>query len=282
MSRTLSQSSPVPSIKNLVLWLDATQEDALTNTNGAKSVDNGDYIQSWTDKNPQFSIPLTFSIATTSRYPSYSESAINGLPALYFDGATDGTGDYLSTAEEARIAKPNSFTIFAVFKPIAGYSTSEGCLGILTKQTGSVISNPPYAVCFVGVRSKFGGSVVNDGDTSGATSNLNATGSNDNSIVNGNSYIGTLSHAINVTSTGFKSFLNGGNYFKTSATYSTGLSGGNLVIGAQKTSVDTRFFKGYIAEIVMYNRNLTNEEANSVLSYLGQKWKISVDKMTQL
>ena len=53
-ARALSQSSDVASIKNLVVWADATQENAITNTNLTKNVENGDSVKSWTDRNPQF------------------------------------------------------------------------------------------------------------------------------------------------------------------------------------------------------------------------------------
>lgn len=286
-ARSLTQDSTVQTISNLVLWLDATQEGALTNTNDSTSVEDNDYIKSWTDRNMQLSTQLTFSNNITNRYPSYTESAINRLPALYFDGADDGTGDYLYTANDPRITKPDQFTIFVVFKPVSGYSTTDTCLGILTKQTGTeinlggAINNPPYSVCFIQTLNKFGGTVVRDNNTSGATGNLNSSSTaNDNSIHANNSYIGILSHK-STSGSGLKSILNGSYYRAVSGLPNISSTAGNLVIGGQKIGSNGRFFKGYIGEIIMYNRALNDEEANSVLIYLGQKWQIKVSQMTQ-
>jgi aminopeptidase C len=47
-----------------------------------------------------------------------------------------------------------------------------------------------------------------------------------------------------------------------------------LRIGAQKTSNSDRFFDGYIHEIIVYDRYLSNSEISAIEEYLQDKWDI--------
>jgi prepilin-type N-terminal cleavage/methylation domain-containing protein len=91
-ARSRTQNSPVSSINNLVLWMEATTEGAILNTNNSNNVSDGDYVLSWTDINAQMPFPLVFTSSSGS-YPIYRKDATNGIPAIEFDGVND----YLDT-----------------------------------------------------------------------------------------------------------------------------------------------------------------------------------------
>ncbi len=265
-ARALSQSSDVASIKNLVVWVDATQENAITNTNLTKNVENGDSVKSWKDRSPQYTPNLVFSTSESGTYPTFRENAINGLPALEFDGVNN-TGDYLEAASTARINQLENFAIFAVFTALPGYSSTESRIGILLKREAT-ISNEVYGMIFNGV-SKTIGSIVIDSSNS-----VTFTSSAVNGIKDNIPAIGFVQHATGISS-GFVSYINGaasGNAANPLSSISSDSSA--LAIGRGRTV--TRYFKGYISEIIMYNKALTKEERKSVEKYLGKKWGIAV------
>ncbi|MBU6339104.1 MAG: hypothetical protein KGQ36_03930 [Rickettsiales bacterium] len=271
-ARALSQSSDVNSIKNLVVWVDATRENTITNTSNSKNVSDGDYIQSWLDVTPQYTPNLSFSTSTTNTYPIYRENAINGLPALEFDGVNAADGDLLeisgSAAGAERINQLDNFAIFAVFTALPGYNVTETRIGILMKQLISV-NNETYGMSFIG-SNKTISSIVTDGNNT--TIFVNTTS---NAITNSVPAIGFVQHATGISS-GFVVYLNGTLLGSRNAQSSIRNGVSNLTIGKGRTS--TRYFKGYISELIMYNEALTPEERKSVTKYLSQKWGIAVSQ----
>jgi len=262
-ARALSQSSDVASIKNLVVWVDATQENAITNTNLTKNVENGDSAKSWTDRSPQYTPNLVFS--TSSRagtYPKFRENAVNGLPALEFDGVLDS----LEAASTARINQLENFAIFAVFTAIPTYSTDTR-KGILLK-TESGANNEVYGMLFNGTTKTIGSIVV---DSSGSVTIVAAA---TNGIKDNIPAIGFVQHATGVSS-GFVSYINGA-ASGTSGTPKSSISSGSSGLAIGRGSHSARYFKGYISEIIMYNKALTTEERKSVEKYLSKKWGIAV------
>jgi len=270
-ARALSQSSDVASIKNLVVWVDATQENAITNTNLTKNVENGDSVKSWTDRSPQYTPNLVFSTPSAVTSPIFRKNAVNGLPALEFDGLlSNSTGDYLGVASTARIDQLENFAIFAVFTAFPTDSTDR--TGILFKQESGanweVYGMSFNGMSFNGPTNTISSTVV---DSSGSIAYIYAAA---NGIKYNIPAIGFVQHATGVSS-GFVSYINGaasGNSGTPKSSINSGSSA--LVIG--KGSHAYRHFKGYISEIIMYNRALKKEEINSVTKYLGQKWGIAV------
>lgn len=276
-ARTITQSSDAASIKDMIFWMDASQEFAIKNTNNSRDVVDGDYVKTWTDRNPQLQIPLTFSQSSTNYYPIYRESAVNGLPGIEFDGASS-SGDYLQVAEESRIAKPKNHTIFAVFSPIQDSSTTNA-VGILHKESGTspdgvTISNSPYSLLFNSTNMKVAGVVMDD--TGSNTFIGTSSDSFNNSVSYNTPVIASITHNSVTTSSGYKIYVNGVIKNTGTARTSIGQSQAALYIGRQKNWATDRTYKGYISEIIMYDRVLTTEERNSVEKYLGKKWGITL------
>ena len=274
-ARALSQSSDVASIKNLIFWMDATQENSVINTSDSKIVSDGDNIKSWTDRNPQFQVPLVFSTSTANTYPIYRDSAINGLPALQFNGSNGaGSGYYLSTPSESRIAKPDNFSIFAVFTALSGHTTNSR-IGILAKQKTDTVGSEMYGINFNGLDQTIN-SVVMGGSPLGLVS-VNLYEPISNIITDNVASIAGVTHNTQNSTSGFKLYKNGTNFASRNPSTSIIDAGTALNIGSGRTTIETkRFCKCYISEIIMYNRALKKEEINSVTKYLGQKWGIAV------
>ena len=77
-AQTLTQSSPVNSLKGLVLWLEPTMEASFQDS---QKVDGG-ALTKWYDVNPQPTISNTFTASTGITYKQ--TSATNALPSVVF------------------------------------------------------------------------------------------------------------------------------------------------------------------------------------------------------
>src|SRR5690606_3873032 len=62
----------------------------------------------------------------------------------------------------------------------------------------------------------------------------------------------------------------------TTATKTAENAYGSWVIGSHKSG-GSEFINGYIAEIIIYNRLITNAEREDVEDYLSQKWGIELN-----
>lgn len=262
-AKTITKGSPVPSIKNLVLWLDAAN-DTLTNSSGSQSIQDGDFIKSWLDQNPQMTNSLLFATETADTYPIFYENGINGLPALKFDGSDD----ILSTADQARISQMDNHSIFVVFD--LPYSDSEylghsDSMALLTKGSDPWTRNYSFQV------NKWTNNIV--GGTNGGGSTVSAN----NAIKKRRPTLGTLTHDATNTSNGFKNYVNGSNMASGAASSSIGTSSTTLKIGNYYPEGHGSSITGClcsISEIIMYSRVLNDEERQSVEKYLIKKWNI--------
>ena len=116
-ARTLTNSSPVASIKDLVFWFEPTLEESFLSSQAEDQLQ----ISQWNDINPQ-SIKKYFALKTASAHVTYEDNAINSLPGVRFNGANSANG-YLtlsstsSTSDFTNIqTTTNRFTAFIVMK----------------------------------------------------------------------------------------------------------------------------------------------------------------------
>lgn len=101
-ARGLTASSPVTSIQNLVAWYDSVSDASFDDSEEGDSLS----IANWYDLNPQSS--LKNNMASSTSKAVYNAKAINGLPALYFNGS-----DY-NGYSSANLVIDTEMTIFAV------------------------------------------------------------------------------------------------------------------------------------------------------------------------
>ena len=84
--RNLTTNSPIPTIKDLMIWVETSLEKSFIET----EAQNNNPVSIWYDSNPT-SIEKNNAIASSAvNYPIYIENVFNGvIPALRFDGVND-------------------------------------------------------------------------------------------------------------------------------------------------------------------------------------------------
>jgi len=243
-ARAQTQSSPINSIPGIFAWYETTSENAFD----VQNPDDGQVVTTWNDLNPLSPIiknPL--SQTTVGAKPTYKNASFNGLPSLYFDG-----GDYLSISSiSSSVLLPNTqSTIFIVFN-ISSISTL-----LFSFQTSA--SNR-YALEINTSLPRF--DCVND--TSG-------------SLVGSTNVVGTPTIVTLYKSANTQSiYVNGSLNATQSNSQTLTAFSGELDIGKY---IDGGYLvSGNIAELVIYDHALKNEERQSIEKYLGKKWGIALN-----
>ena len=249
-ARSLTRGSPVASISGLVAWWDATSEASFKSS----EADDGSKISTWYDINPQSSSKNDLTQATLAKKPIYTASAINGLPALSFDGSAQYLGVPYSADFNA-----SQFTIFAVVRPTA-YNTAYG----------PIVASRDYET--------MGGYVLYAANT----------GHYQFVLGNSSSWVGLYEDS--PASITFKKadVLTGSYDGTTRKLYASGtlsLSGSaSLTTNQQKmltigvvdieAAIVVYYYTGYVGEVIIFNRNLKVSERTDVENYLQKKWSV--------
>ncbi len=251
-SKTLTQSSPAASVKNLVLWVESTSEASFDST----ETDDNVAISNWYDINPQSSLKNSFT-ATTK--PTYALNAINGLPAIKFNG----TSTIMTSSNFSNIIT-GSVTVFAVVKLPATVAAQP----IIGKRVGT------SANFQFGTGTSAAGWQFCDNTCPNYAAGSNAAVSANGSYVASVVYTGT-STAGTSTSTGISFFQNGAlaNAVQNTTTSPSTSVAGSLALGGDGVG---GFFGGHIGEILVFDRALKKEERQSIEGYLGKKWGINM------
>lgn len=271
-ARSLTKSSAVASFPGLVLWLDATAENSLTNTSNSSKVEDSDTVKTWIDQNPQVEAAarFTFTQKASGEGPKYFEKGINNLPSLYFDSnITTGNGLYTAYSP---ILNPQQFTFFIVTTPVE--NTGDWGAVIMSRDNSNTVTsskgynvykrnNSAYFVFWWG--NGTGWDTVSDVATLSYGSPYITSGMRYGTLSGGTSgywrngvlsNIGVSPFSPNDDPAGINRQFTIG--------YNAGVSGGTEVY----------FYDGYISEIIIYNRSLKDYERKSIESYLLQKYKI--------
>ncbi len=101
-ARTITQSSRANSLKGIALWIDATADSF------GKDMSEDDPVQKWNDINPQNTARGSFVQNNQAQAPIYKTKAINGLPAVKFNG----TSQSMLIDNFADIVSSNGVTFF--------------------------------------------------------------------------------------------------------------------------------------------------------------------------
>jgi len=256
-AKTLTQSSPASSVKNLVLWIESVTDESFNSA----EVEEGATIANWNDINPQNSLKNSFTSATNK--PKYALNAINGLPAIKFDGSSS-----VMTSTNFPNIITDAVTIFAVVRLPATVAAQP----IIAKRVGSSANFQLGTGTGSSSAWQFCDSTCPN-YTAGSNSEIavTANGSYVASVV----YNGNTPPVTSSTSGGINFFHNGVLANSTTTlNYSPSKSvAGSLTIGGDGVS---GFFGGYIGEIIVYDRSLKKEERQSIEGYLGKKWGINM------
>lgn len=256
-ARKITKSSTVLKVENLSLWLDATAQnsfkyDELANTVFLNDISDKQTIGWWQDVNLQKVYParLSFTANNLVNRPKYLVSAINNLPALYFDG-----NDFLRIQNLPTniIASENEITIFVVqnvkSSNLATFTINSSTQDALNSGE-RIMLNAYYNNNFYfdfGNYNSFD-RVTNAYDSITylvKTQVISAIKNSDSSSFYINSKLEATQNTTSSLNTSLERYLE---------------------IGTS--------FDGYIGEILIYNRALKVRERMLIEQYLKQKWKI--------
>ncbi len=256
-AKTLTQSSPVSSVKNLVLWVESTSDASFDST----ETDDAVTITNWYDINPQNSLKNSFT-ATTK--PAYALNAINGLPAIKFNGSST-----IMTSSNFSNIITGSVTVFAVVKLPASVAAQP----LIGKRVGSS-ANFQFGTGTSAAGWQFCDNTCSTNYAAGSNAAVSANGAYVASVV----YTGT-SAAGTSTSTGISFFQNGAFSNTITTTTATTTSPSTSVAGSLTLGGDGigGFFGGHIGEVIIFDRAIKKEERQAIEGYLGKKWGIKVN-----
>ena len=231
---------PGGTTSNLQLWLKA--DAGVENTTGV-SATNGQTVLNWLDNT------INTNDATQSvdlNKPIYTEAAINFNPTLDFDG----TNHEITTNTDAN----NQITIFAVTEGTYGGST-KSLINLDNGANGSVAIEQTATSTLSGR--------YNDGTVDSGVANT---------TISETPFIVHYRHEAGETN----SILYNG-LAQDSATPNANNLSGTLTAGIGATpSISSTRWDGGIAEILVYNQNITSETKRKVESYLAIKYGITL------
>ena len=239
-ARSLTNSSPVASIPDLVIWYETTLESSFDESNAiggdALTVDPESQVI-WYNNSPK----KIFNVTGVNGDPLYTEVSINDLPAISFDG-----NDSLTFNSKA--FSGTRYTVFIVERRGAavGYMLSLG-------GAGAANSFGYSADAVLGDGVEVGDIAVPTIATVANTARISTFISNAverNVYLNGTAGTANAAALLVADSAGFIGSSDGAN-----------------------------FYTGDISEIIAFNRGLTVSELNSVIDYLGKKYNINVDEI---
>lgn len=251
-ARSLTTSSPVNSITGLTLWLDSTSEKSFSTSEAVDAT----AISNWYDINTQRTLTSN-SVAqpTSGNRPLYTANAINGLPAVKFDGVDDyfiksGTGGFIDYIDY------NQMTVFLVEKFTGNSSnTSEFLCWNISGNSQSVLIGPWGGTLSFDYHDGSGGHLAYTLPNSFYNKTKLLTflhNSSDYSEIRVDGALASSSSSITTT-------------VATSGSY-------DFYVGAYLPNGN--YHKGYFGELIVYNRALTAEEKTSIEAYLKKKWGI--------
>jgi prepilin-type N-terminal cleavage/methylation domain-containing protein len=254
-ARSITLSSPVSSINGLVLWLETTLEKSFD----PNQASNGSEISTWFDINPQTTTPLNATQPTTGRRPIYNSAG--SLPLVNFNGATNG--HFLSLPDNTIPSGDSAFSIFMVFRmPYDGAIKNHDIL------VAGLWSNPINLTRIYKQASSY--TVINylAGGATTASQVLTGNINSDSLII----FSAIYKSSSPKTLTGF---LNS-TQFASSGVPDPRATGSSYQMIGGNAWVNFEFFRGDIAEIIMFNRNISNDERVDVEKYLAKKWSIKI------
>jgi hypothetical protein len=246
---SLTKSSVVSKMDGLVLWLETTMPDSLNSYEAADGVK----VSIWNNISNSKTTTINAIQATPANQPTYISNAINGLPALQFIRANS---TYMSV-DNGFDNYADTLTLFLVWQPTLASGLE---MDLLEKWSGS--GSYPYVLrSTVTYRfASYDGS-LNPSATSTTTRSLGIT---------------HLIAARKIKQGAIQIWINGVSEGGT-ITDTTNNSANNIDLFIGRRGNNSNYTDGYIGEIIIFDRALSDQELQDVQSYLGTKWTITVN-----
>lgn len=249
-AKQLTKDSPAHSIPELSLWYESTLDESFIDS----QIEDDAYVTTWHDINSQTNNKNDATRATADNSITYQSSAVNHLPALFFNGTasvnaflsanvlpTDGGQFVIFLVIQS--TDPNSANVRSVF--MNGNSGTNG-YGYFKISSGN------RAVLFAGI-------ALNDTVSANSTANPEII-----KIIADNSapvamYVNGVVQTLNAPVVSFNSPISPALYIGNSS------------------ALGTEPWQGYIAEIIAYERNLKPQEITDIENYLSRKYQITLN-----
>lgn len=253
LEKRLMLDASLQILSNQVLWLDAADastvldgdgDNASTGMGGANNGFGGT-VATWLDKSVQNN-PVSSGAAADR--PTYTAGGLNGLSTITFDGVND----YLSNT--TGIMPSDDFTFFVVFNRTTGVGDA--------------------TVFEIGGGSDEYGLHVNESGSNTLNYNLNGTITNSASTYTPGTFeMVTMMQDLttfNMWRNNVNTIINGTGVAPFDTT--------GFFVGDDFDGGDS--LQGSVAEIIVYNRDLTPDERRDVENYLASKWGLAIPNAT--
>lgn len=246
-----------PQLKdNLILWLDAANENSFS-----QDIIDQDQIPYW--KSVNF-LDTTYKITQNNQtnMPTYHEYGINNLPAIYFDG-----NDFLLKNNlNSQLTKNKSeITIFTV---LTLEGSSAYIYDLYNPSTNILLSsqiNNNYSSTSSNIKLSYGS--TNDASNS----------SNHESLFDKDKFLKPQIITMIRRNDISQILVNNSNFGNNSSSNNSNLPNNvvaDFYLGSKNNS--SLFFNGYIAELIIFNKGLSDDQITHINKYLSKKWQIKL------
>lgn len=257
-ARNLTTNSRVGRISDLNLWLETTTDKSFLT---AEKYDQAP-ISNWNGIN-LISSNIVSATQTNSNYkPKYILNGLNGLPVIRFEGKdTDiPNSDYMALPDEIVPYGDSDYSVFIVAKKTLNNSARN-----IVLSGGSAIEQSTSSMNAFGFMNN---SVVSYWYTTASI----LTSPNDSIIAN-NFYITEFFYDKNITANR-SIYINGSKVVEGDKGSRVSTKNNNFI--GKRSDWTLNYFDGDLAELIVYNKALTNSERKSVAEYLSRKWNIKI------
>lgn len=238
-SRSAADFVPT-NIADIELWLKASSL--------ATTLTNGQAVSSWPDSS---NLGRNAIQGSSTAQPTFRTGVVNSQPVVRFDG----TNDYLDIQGGPSLSRQN-FTLFVVFKPSSGGSVQQVVVNMRDEPTTGTIFFPAA--------------------WGGPTTQAGAVWASDNNgllTVPYTSAVGSfVIHSAVGRGSGVRVYKNG--TFQDLSSHIPGAVVDNAIRIGRSFGSTGYFLNGDVAEIIIYDRALDDEEREQVEDYLREKFRI--------
>lgn len=269
-AQTTTESSPVASIRGLVLWLESTKEESFPEA----ELEDGANITAWRDNNPQVTNGNDFEVTTTdgSDNVEYETKGINGLPSVKFSGSQSAADSPTGTS----ITTPYlAYTVFVVYQQDA-----------LTTNNALIYNGTSSATATgFGIEDNASGFIVlHEGEDAAAFTPVDG----DIAARSDTARIAAVTVSANsvdgiADTQGVKIFINGEADFAAAEDMTSNIvtpgALSKFTVGIEDGATDVTM-TGQISEVIVIDHVLRKSDRQAIEGYLGQKYGIPVVKDT--
>jgi type II secretory pathway pseudopilin PulG len=250
-AQKLTTNSEVNTIESLSLWLESSFASSFQAEKD--KIENDAKIMRWKDISPLKPVIKKFDLqqGTSANRPQYKEDVINGLPLLYFSGSGTNFLEFTNTTDQnivlADVFLQNQATIFMV----AMFDNSSAGNSIISFGTNDVLN---FGYNSTAMTMKF--ATATPAQSSNQTFRQKQ-----------------LQMLAGIKTDNNISFYLNGNLLD-NASYTSIISDDDFGTANNMRIRIGANFKGWLGEVLVFNKALTDKERIKVEQYLLKKWKI--------